>query len=68
MPRLIHRQVTTIQIVSVELTWADDDEARPAAPETATVVRKRRRMLPKIKDAQDDGPSKTDFIETDDKT
>lgn len=50
MPRLIHRQVTTIQIVSVEVTWTDEDDA-PAA-QASTLVRQQRKVRNELKDAQ----------------
>jgi len=66
MPRLIHRQVTTIQIVSVELTWAEDDVAGPPASETSTTVRRRRKLSRKLTDVPVDSGEKVEFIETED--
>jgi hypothetical protein len=67
MPRLVHKQVTTIQIISVELTFAEDDGDTPSAPETSTIVRRRRRTSRELKDAQDNGPLDAEVIDSEDK-
>jgi hypothetical protein len=64
MPRLVHRQVTTIQIVSVEVTWADD-ENKPAA-ETSTLIRHRRKSGCELKDVREEKPLNVTLIKADD--
>lgn len=52
MRRVIHRQVTTIKIVSITLTWAEDDDIppHPAAPGGLLV----------LPEAEPKGPPETD--------
>ncbi|MFZ5880291.1 MAG: hypothetical protein ACOY0R_13045 [Chloroflexota bacterium] len=65
MPRLVHRQITTIQIVSVEVTWADEDDA-PAA-KASTLVRQRRRVRNELKDVQNEETLDATSVPLDDK-
>jgi hypothetical protein len=48
MRRVIQRQVTTIKIVSITLTWADEDDATPPPPSNGALL-----MLPEP-DSSDD--------------
>lgn len=65
MPRLVHRQITTIQIVSVEITWAEDEDA-PAA-EASTLVRQRRRVRNELKNVQNEEALDATSVPLDDK-
>ncbi|MBI5297808.1 MAG: hypothetical protein HY869_20205 [Chloroflexi bacterium] len=65
MPRLVHRQITTIQIVSVEVTWADEDDA--PATESSTLVRHRRRVRNELKDVQNEEALDATSVPLDDK-
>lgn len=68
MPRLVHRQVTTIQIVSVEVTWTEEQEDAPSSGKKSARVQRRRKSMREIKNAQDEGPPTVETPQTEDES
>jgi hypothetical protein len=56
MPRLVHRQVTTIQIVSVEVTWTEEQADAFSSGKRPANVQRRRKSMREVKNTQDEGP------------
>lgn len=67
MPRLVHRQVTTIQIVSVEVTWTEERTDAPSAGKRSANVQ-RRKSVREVKAAQDEGPPIVEVPQTEDES
>ena len=67
MPRLVHRQVTTIQIVSVEVTWTEERTDAPSAGKRSANVQ-RRKSVREVKAAQDEGPPIVEIPQTEDES
>lgn len=56
MPKLIHRRVTTIQIVSVEVTWAEEQVDLPPAGKKAVSAQRWCKPMPEVGNTQDEDP------------
>ncbi len=68
MPRLIHRQVTTIQIVSVEVTWTEERADAPSSGKRSANVQRRRKSMREVKNTQDEGPPIVEVPQTEDES
>ena len=68
MPRLVHRQVTTIQIVSVEVTWTEERTDAPSTGKRSANVQRRRKSVREVKAAQDEGPPIVEIPQTEDES
>ncbi len=68
MPRLVHRQVTTIQIVSVEVTWTEEQEDAPSPEKRSARAQRRRKLMREAKNAQDEGPPTAETPQAEDES